>query len=241
MKRSTACTLLLAALALQTANSHAAILVDNTDNLTATTSTTGTFSFGQGTPNSSYFGWTVEIGGTGFDATSASIPLYFNASTGIPSPTFRVRVWELSSLTDTRPSNGSASIFTQDYPSISLTDSAVYYTFSFTNTLSLTASTRYSIGFATDGGGTDASGIIWAKSDSSFTPGTPATATGTFGSADGGNNFYEVPLNVGFQLTGDAAAPVPEPSTWALALAGVTCSAWGMARRRRAAGRVRSV
>lgn len=231
MKRIVASAFILAAIALQATASHAAILLDNTNNLALSLDTTGT-TYGSNTPAYNRLnGATFAVAATPYDATSVSLGLQQKA--GPSTLNVRLQFWELPTGA-TIPASGATPFYTQDFSNITLTQTSQYYTFPLTSgAVNLKANTRYTLGILTENGD---SFTQWVYPDPKGTASTTDATfvTGLF-STNGGASFTSSASGYAIQLTGDVA-PVPEPSTWALALAGVTCSAWGIARRRRRAG-----
>jgi len=90
----------------------------------------------------------------------------------------------------------------------------------------------------------DQSGNVEEWNDLTGTSGSVRGARGGYWGTDTGfyfsseNTFYLTPsvrgIDIGFRLASPAVVPIPEPSTYAMALAGLACGAWQMVRRRRA-------
>jgi len=180
---------ILAALALQATTAQTAILLDNTDNLTRTITTSGT-TYGSNTPPFNRVnGASFEVGGTPYDATSVSLALAHNRTTPI-SLTVVLQFWELPTNTDRTPANGTL-IYTENFFNNTVTETPQYYTFSLTpGVVNLKANTRYSLSVLTDGD----SDTGWRLTDpSNFASGTGATSVGGFYSTNGGASYSNAP------------------------------------------------
>ena len=201
----------------------AGVLLDNTSNLTKTSWSGNTYSWGQSSAYQYIYGYTFEVGSTSYDATDVTIGLAYG-TTGSITPNMRIQVWELASLGSLQPAVGASAYYTLNDNTKTFNSTKQYYTYSFNNgTLNLKANTRYSIGFSTDqiaNGGF----FRWHA----FNPGTAPTGTagltskGILYSLDGGASYTG---NLGdmiqaFQLNGTPAGgggvAVPEPSSMAI-------------------------
>ena len=232
MTRPLAFAVILAAVALQAATSHAAILLDNTNNLQASFNG-GVTGWGSNSPAYNRInGVTFQVGATSYDVTSVSLGLSYNAVSQI---NMRLQFWELPTASSAVPANGATPDYTQDY-AITASAGSQYYTFAVASgAVNLKANTRYSLGILTD---LDSISFEWQSAGTNPTSAVGFTDRNNMVSTNGGATFSSVNVNTLFQLTGDVAA-VPEPSTWALAIGGISCIAWGVVRHRRAAVRAR--
>jgi hypothetical protein len=213
----------------------AGVLLDNTSNLTNTSWSTSTSTWGQTTAYSRINGHTIEVGSTSYDATDVTISIQYNRPTSI-TPNIRIQVWELADLTSTAPAAGASVYYTLNDNTKTFNSTIQYYTYSLNN-LNLKANTRYSIGFSTDL--TDNAGFFkWNE----LTP--PTVPTGTAGltsrdnffSTNGGTSYStSAAFRKTFQLNGVLAGSgsgsgggsgsgsgsgggvaVPEPSSMAI-------------------------
>lgn len=221
MKHYLALSVILTALFSQATHAPAAILLDNTS---GTIDTVNAYSFEGGftfTPNSDY--------------TLTALTLGLASSSGDSGPrTFNVSLWNTDGITN-RPS-GTVLATAIDTVIIDANLANTYpmdLTSNATGSWDVTAGTQYALTLTPD------QYTRWSRYLPSV---SPTTSNAVFGgrlykNSSGWQGPYTSNPPV-IQLTGTAVA-VPEPSTWALAIVGGGGAAWGMARRRRAAGRVR--
>lgn len=220
VNRIVAFAFILAALAVQATASHAAILLDNTSITVPSNYAYARDNQSLGfvfTPSANY---TLDSLTLAFvdpnGSTTVSLALWNVDSANTPTGT------ALATATETITVGGGANVVT-----LSLGSNA-------TGSWNVTAGTAYGLTFA--GSTLDTKGAYFNNNLGA----DPTTLNASYGSFIYGrpdNWTANNTLTPWMQLSGTPTA-VPEPSTWALALAGVTCSTWGMARRR-AAGRVR--
>ena len=212
----------------------AEILLDNTANLTAWNTNLAIAWFGNATPYNRLAGVSIVTGSTSYDLSTFSVAMAYGSGTQSLSPTMRLSVYENTLVSQTIPSDGAAVAYTQDFSSFTFTPTQQIYTMSPSGTWNLKANTSYSFTLSTSDT-TTATQLKWQAWSGTASSSYGFTQTSPFISTDAGSTFIPLSINQSpsMQLTGVVA--VPEPSTYAMALAGLACGGYLVRRRRKRA------
>ena len=157
--------------------------------------------------------------GSNFTLTGLDINLFFTSTSFSVSGTYTVSLYS-GGLTGTSTNLGEGS-----WGSFGGTNSSNVVSLSGLNQ-SLLANTQYWIGVNTSRLGSQRN---WSLFDNQFGNGTSYTATATLSSGSWTTSTGSSTNAMGLKIYGI----VPEPSTYAMALAGLACGGWQMWRRRR--------
>lgn len=208
------------------------VLLDNTSNLTAWNSSSPSNFSGNYAANAKVLGMTFVTGPTSYDLDSISVAMAYG--NGSLTPTMRLSVFENGSASATAPADGATATYSQDFSGSTFNGTQQIYTFSPLPTWNLKANTSYSVWLGTsETNFTNNAALRWYQASSSASSTLGFTQTGGFYSTNGGAS-YNSGSSLSMQLTGTAAAAVPEidPAGIGSVLALVTCMLGIFERRR---------
>lgn len=195
--------------ALSTSTARAGlVLLDNTSNLTAWSSSGPSNFSGNFAANAKVLGMTFVTGSASYDLDSVSVAMAYG--NGSLTPTMRLSVFENGSTSATAPADGATATYFQDFSGSTFNSTQQIYTFSPLSPWNLKASTSYSVWLGTsETNFTNNAALRWYQASSSASSTLGFTQTGGFYSTNGGAS-YSAGSSLSMQITGNAAAAVPE-------------------------------
>jgi hypothetical protein len=184
------------------------VLLDNTSGLTSWNSSSSSNFSGNYEANAKILGMTFVTGSASYDIDSVSVAMAYG--NGSLTPTMRLSVFENGSTSNTAPADGATATYFQDFSGSTFNSTQQIYTFSPSATWNLKANTSYSVWLGTsETNFTNNAALRWYQASAAASSTLGFAQTGGFYSTNGGAS-YSAGSSLSMQLTGTAAAAVPE-------------------------------